>query len=258
MPICAPNSIVTIVWPRTDMRPWFGVALLIGAIPILTTKAAAAPDLSADLATEERRHGLGWSQGRASIRTSLGVPVGPSLRFDASATALRDSRRHGGADAVVDLSGSWSESLGTVQVDASLIGHLFTGARGRQDYAEAQIGARTLIGPADFDLSASYAPSQHAIGGDHLYVAARSRLAVIGTPFTLSAALGHSSGDVKDPVRAARLRPGGAYTDWQLGADYVRNRFTLGLFYIGTDIAAADCAAGHCGDTVIGRLGVRF
>lgn len=258
MPICAPNSTMPIVWPQISMRPSFGVAFLIGTTPILSTAAFAMPDLTAELATQERRHGLGWSDGRASLRTALGVPVGPDLRFDASATTLRGSRRHGGADAVLDLSGGWSESLGAMQVDAGLIGHLFTGARGHQDYAEAQIGARTLIGPADFDLSASYAPSQQAIGGDHLYLALRSRVAVIGTPFTLLAALGHSSGSVKDPVRAARLRPGGAYTDWRLGADYIRNRLTLGLFYIGTDIAAADCEARHCGDTLVGRLGFRF
>jgi hypothetical protein len=241
------------------MRQWIGaLPLLMAVLPVLPAQAQTAPELELTLSSDDRRRGLSWSEGRAAARLSAGLSVDPAFRLDASAATLRDSARHGGADAGIDVSAGWRGTGGAVRFDATLISHFFAGAQGRQDYVEAQAGARTLIGPADLDLSASYAPAQDAIGGDNLHLAARAAVALIGTPFTVSAGVGHSSGDVRDPLRAARLRPGGAYVDWRIGADYVRDRLSFGLSYVGTDIAAADCRARHCGDRLLGRVGLRF
>ncbi|WP_204283871.1 TorF family putative porin, partial [Klebsiella pneumoniae] len=65
-----------------------------------------------------------------------------------------------------------------------------------------------------------YAPSQSAIGGDNLYLFASANAGIPATPLSASATLGHSTGSTDDPVRAARLRPLGDYTDWRLGMEY--------------------------------------
>ena len=112
------------------------------------------------------------------------------------------------------------------------------------------------------DAGADYAPSQDAIGGDNLYLHAGARAGVPGTPWTLLAGIGHSSGKVDDAFRAARLRPGGDYTDWRLGVEHVAGPVTLGLDYVGTDVSERAAApypladASHSGDRIVGR--VRF
>ena len=52
----------------------------------------------------------------------------------------------------------------------------------------------------------------------------------------LSGAIGRSIGTV-DGARAQRLCPGGDYTDWRIGVEHVRDRWTLGLDYVGADVA---------------------
>lgn len=242
------------------MRIGAVVAALCLSIPV-AGRAAAAVDV--DLLTEERRRGLGWSDGNASLRGAIGIRPAPAIRLDARATALRGGARHGGADAVFDVSAAWLHDAGAVRFDAGGVAHLFAGGAGRLDYLELQGGAQTLVGPLDIDLSASYAPRQRAIGGDMLHMRAGARLAVIGSPFTLSASIGRTSGATTDPLRAARLRPDDRYVDWQAGVEHVRERVTLGLVYGGTDIGRRGAPATaafrrHTGDTVIGRVTIRL
>ncbi len=59
---------------------------------------------------------------------------------------------------------------------------------------------------------------------------------MIGTPVTLTAHVGRSSGDGDGRVAARRLRPDGRYHDWALGADYVRGPLTFRLAYQDSDI----------------------
>ncbi|MET0271025.1 MAG: TorF family putative porin [Sphingomonas sp.] len=226
----------------------------LAALALLATPSPAAP-VTVDALTDDRRRGLSWSEGRAAARIGAGVTPLAGVRLDAAVASLRGSRRHGGADAGVDLSATVRRDMGAVQIDAGVVAHVFAGGRGPLDYAEVQAGARTLIGPLDLDAYAAYAPAQRAIGGDNLYLGLRGRVAVVGTPYTLVAGIGRSSGDADDRVRAARLRPGGAYLDWQIGAEHVRGRLALGIFYTGTDIGAAERGpARHAGDAVTGRL----
>ncbi|WP_363181692.1 TorF family putative porin [Sphingomonas quercus] len=225
----------------------------------------AAPDLSfaAGIATDERRSGLSWSGGRAAASTMVGLGLG-DLRLDARAVAARNSVRHGGADAVVDVSGGYGRSFGGLRVDGWVTGHVFAGGREALDYMEIGAQGGWLIGPAQLDLTASYAPDQAAIGGDNLRLGARAGVAVIGTPFALSAAAGHSSGDTDDPRRAARLRPAGGYWDWRIGGSWTRGPISVALDYVGTDIRRRRAIAspfadpGHAGDAVVARLGLSF
>src|SRR3546814_5275108 len=75
------------------------------------------------------------------------------------------------------------------------------------------------------------APRQSSIGGDNLYLSASAAMGLPGTPLTVSARIGRSSGDARDPARAARLRPDGTYWDYGIGVDYMKGRWFAGLRY---------------------------
>ncbi|MES2495056.1 MAG: TorF family putative porin [Pseudomonadota bacterium] len=202
--------------------------LLLGGQAAQVFAADWSPSVSASLASDERRRGLSWSDGRpaASARVSLR----PADGFDLSvaATTLRGSPRHDGASAGIDSAIVYRRDFGAFRADAQISHHAFLG-HGGANYVEMGGGAGTTIGPVQFDLFGLYAPKQAAIGGDNLYLAASASLAVVGTPFTVGAQIGRSSGDSHDPLRSARLRPHGRYTDARLRIDYVRGPLTLGV-----------------------------
>lgn len=237
---------------RPIVRAAAGVALA-AAIP-----AHALPDgwIAGELATDHRRRGLSWSDGQAGAELSGGVQAGPGLRLDGSIVSLRGSARHGGADAVVDLGFAATGNVGAVRLDAGVTGHVFAGGRGRLDFLELTAGAGTLVGPVAIDLTARYAPDQAAIGGDNLHMGLRSETALIGTPVTIHASVGRSMGSVDDPIRAARIRPGGSYTDWSLGADHVTGPLTIGIAYVGNDARAPRMMQAGIADTIVARLRV--
>jgi hypothetical protein len=129
------------------------------------------------------------------------------------------------------------------------------------DYGEVGASASFTFGPLQLTGGADYAPSQDAIGGDNLFVYAAANAGIPATPFTLVADIGHSTGDVNDPVRAQRLRPGGDYSNWRLGVEHRTGPLTLALDYVGTDVNRRDAFgpfadARHAGDRIVGR--VRF
>lgn len=206
-----------------------------------------------EIASDERRRGLSWSDGDPVARGSVSVPVTEGLSLDGAAVSLWDSRQHGGADAAIDLGPSYVRQIGGWRLSAQGRYHLFPGASG-QGYGEIGAGAGFLIGPATVDLNASYAPQQASIGGDNLYLSASAAAGVPGTPFTLSARAGHSSGTVRDPMKTARLRPDGAYWDYGVSVDYFKGRWFAGLRY--ADSSVEGPGRRHAGASLIGRLGL--
>jgi len=226
-----------------------GSASLLAAAPAL---AQDGPSLTLEAASDERRRGLSWSDGAAVLRAQASVPVTGEVSLDATAVTLRGSPRHGGADAAIDLRAGYVHQIGGWRLSAEAGYHLFPGAS-NHGYAELGAGAGFLLGPASIDLFARYAPDQSAIGGDNLYIAAMAALAVPGTPFTVSGHAGRSSGSVDDPLRAARLRPGGRYRDHGVALDYRKDRWSAALRY-----ADSTADAPHSGATVILSAGVSF
>lgn len=214
---------------------------------------AARPSVTLEAATDDRRRGLSWSEGDPVLRGALSIPVAEGLSLDGAATTLRGSPRHGGADAAIDLGATFVRQLGGWRLTGEGRYHLFPGAS-RQGYGEVGAIAGFTLGPAGVDLAARYAPRQSSIGGDLLYLSAAASAAIPGTPLTLSGHVGRSAGDTRDPARAARLRPGGNYWDHGVALDWYRGRWSAGLRYTDTDIAAPGEA--HAGATVVGRLGL--
>lgn len=205
-----------------------------------------------EAASDERRRGLSWSDGDPVLRGTVSVPVAQGLSLDGAATTLWGSNRHGGADAALDLGATYARDLGGIRLTAEGRYHLFPGAD-HQGYGEIGAIAGFTLGPANLDLGARYAPRQSAIGGDNLYLSASPAVAIPGTPFTLSGHVGRSSGDVRNPLRAARLRPDGSYWDHGVALDWYKGRWSAGLRYADTDIKATNSV--HAGATLIARVG---
>ncbi len=237
-------------------------ATALTALLLLAPSAAWGQSISfgVEATSDERRRGLSWSDGDPAVSADASASL---AGFDVSARAVttRGSTGHAGADAVADLEVSRRFDIGAVSLRARGIGHLFAGAQGRQDYGEIGLVGSYTLGPATIDAGATYAPDQAAIGGDNLYLFADARAGIPATPFTFNVGIGRSSGSVDDPVRAARLRPAGRYTDWRAGVSWVTTPVALTVEYVGTDIDQNRLTSSfgdidNAGDRIIGR--VRF
>jgi len=236
-----------------------------GVASLLMTAAAQAqslPSVGVEATTDERRRGLSWSEGRASISGDAALTLG-AFELDARVAALRESVRQDGAEAVADLGIAFVSDVGPLQLRGRAIGHVFAGAERGMDYAEFGGDARYSLGPVELTAGALYAPPQQAIGGSNLYLLAQAVAGIPMTPFTLVGGVGRSSGAVDDATRADRLRPGGRYTDWRLGVEHVTGPLTLAIDYVGTDLNDdRDVAAigdwRHSGDRIVGRARFAF
>lgn len=230
-----------------------GAMMLVPGIAPAVAQVDGGPSATLEIASEERRRGLGWSDSRPVARATISMPLDGGLSLDTMAATLRGAARHGGATAVVDLGPTYVRHIGGWRLVAEARYHLFPGA---SDYGYGDIGAGAgfLIGPASVDLFAGYAPRHASIGGDNLYLTASATMALPGTPFTLSTHVGRSSGKSRDPIRAARLRPDGRYWDHGISLDWLRGRWFAGLRYADSDIAPARDS--HAGASLIARAGL--
>lgn len=229
------------------------------AVPLSGTVAhaqAVAVRPAVEIATEENRRGVSWSEGRAALSGDIAVEAG-WLEATARVVTLRGAGLHGGADVAIDLGLAARRQIGPVQLTGQGIVHLFTDAAGSQDYAELGGNAAYTLGPARVTTGLSYAPPQDAIGGSNLYLFAGADAGIPATPFTLYGHVGRSTGAVDDPVRAGRLRPGGNYTDWRVGVDHVTGPLAFSLEYVGTDIPKV-AARGDHGDRLVARARFSF
>ena len=239
-----------------------GLALL-ASVAFLPSAHAQSFDFGVEATTDEVRRGLSWSDGEVSASTDVYASLA-GLDASVRVAALRKSDRHANADVVADLAlgKDWDVSGFTLRTE--VLGHIFGGADAGMNYAELGLGARYSIGPLQVGANATYAPSQGAIGGDNLYVRVNALAGIPAFPVSITASLGYTTGDANDPLRAARLRPVGNYTDWKVGLEYNQFPITIGLDYTGTDIDTLRAVASpfadlrHGGDRVVGRVRLSF
>lgn len=243
--------------------PLTAAALAALAFP-LAAEAQILPKVSGgvELSTDESRRGLSWSENQLSASGDVSAGI---LGFDASARVamVRESSRHAGADTVFDLEAGRGFGIGAFNLRGFVTGHVFTGAARAMDYVEVGADGNFSFGPLRLNGGAIYAPDQGPIGGDNLYLYAGASVGIPSTPFTVSGAVGRTTGSTDD-ARAARLRPTGDYTDWRIGVEHVSGPLTLGVDYVGTDIDTNRAVASpyadlrHSGDRVLGRARLSF
>lgn len=236
----------------------WAVAILASAHAALAAAQADTPTATVEIASEERRRGIGWSGGDPVLSVSATAGLTPGLSLTATATSLGGRNRHGNADGVADIDLRWSRQVSGWRVSAQGRYHIFAGTQ-RLDYGEVGAQASTIIGPASIDFGALYAPPQHGIGGDNLYIFTAASIGIPNTPLTLSGHVGHSSGNINDAFRATRLRPTGAYRDHGVALDWYRGKWFLGVHYTGTNIGrTANGNTNATGDRIIARAGFSF
>jgi len=240
-------------------------ALAALAVLASTTVAHAQvrPHVSAEATTDERRRGISWSDGEGALAASARLDFSNGFDLGVRALSTRGDPRHGGADAVIEPTLGYSQLVGGFRLDAFATGHVFTNGDGPLDYYEGGASANYTLGPAQAGIEARYAPSQDAIGGSNLYLAARARVGVPLTPFSFTASAGRSSGDVDDVIRSARLRPGNTYYDWSFGVQHATGPLVLTVEYTGTDIDNSPAlspfaARGNAGDRIAARAALSF
>jgi uncharacterized protein (TIGR02001 family) len=215
------------------------IASMVAFQPAVAAAQAVGTRLSVSAATDLRERGLSLSDGKAAAQIRLTSGLGRGLIADVGVATARNSPRFGGSDFVIDAGTAYRIEAAAFFADAGIYGRAFPGGRHGQAYGELYGAAGVRLALAEFDLSFAYAPDQSAIGGDNRYVRLRTRVALVGSPVTITAHVGRTSGDVDDPARAARLRPSGRYTDWRVAADYVLGPTTLGIAYTDTDATSA-------------------
>jgi len=247
----------------THKALWAAASMLAPIVAAHPATAQDRPAIGVELDSDENRRGLSWSGGRVSPSADIFATRG-ALEASGRIVALRESDRHGGAGLVGDLTLGASTLVGPVTLRGRVTGHLFGGAGFDADYVELGGTASYTLGPVQLDVGADYAPSQDAIGGDNLYLHAGAQAGVPGTPWTVLAGVGHSTGQTDNAARAARLRPGGDYSDWRIGVEHVAGPVTLGLDYVGTDVSERAASAflladaRHSGDRLVGRVRFSF
>lgn len=241
-------------------RPWLALMPLLAAQPALTqavdfdTVPALRLEGDAALMSDFRLRGISQSNLLPAVEGGLVVRHRGGLHAGARATTVAGWGSVGGAPVLLDLSAGYAALLGDARIDAGLTWHLYPGGAPGFGDVHARLGGS--FGPVSLLGGIVWAPPQALLGnwsgtpdsrpgdkGSNLYMRADAAVAVLGTPLTLTAHVGHSAGDAGLGPDGYSLTPVGAYWDWRLGVDYGLGPMTLGLAYADTDIDAAGLAA---------------
>ncbi len=233
------------------------IARAVTAMALFAVAAsAAAASFDLEATTDLRRRGLSWSAGRPTLVGRGSLAIGDGFSVDAGLTGLRGSTRHGGADLMADAALRYEHRAGPWRLWGGIQGQGFTGAPG-QHYAQLRTGTAMGVGPVDVSVTADWAPPQRAIGGSNLYLGAYARTGLPGTPITLAAGIGRSTGADDGSGNSHRLRPCGDYSDFVIEADYVLGAITLGATATATTIDRG-CGAADADARVLFRAATGF
>jgi len=214
--------------------------------------AAAAPAFAEDtpavtvtgsvaLTTEYRLRGISQTDGDPAIQGGITLNTAPGFYVGTWASNLAGAGSFGGNNMELDLIAGYTKAVGPVTLDGGLIYYVYPGANGggvNYDYFELYGSASGKVGPLNAKLGAYWAPSQKNIAyssskGHNIWVYTDWGLPISGTPVTLKAHAGYSSGN-------------SGYTkdldivDYAIGADVTWSKLTLNVSYVGTDVSTAN------------------
>ena len=231
------------------------------------TANAAAPAFtisgSATVASDYRFRGVSQSDREMAIQGGLTITHASGFYAGMWGSNLAGWGTFGGANMELDLIGGYKTKVSdTATLDVGLTWYMYPGGSDKTDFAEPYVRLTGIAGPATLTASAAYAPRQEAIGkwyrtgadaaagvytnpggkDDNLYLSGDGALALVGTPITAKAHVGHSWGQNGLGPNATAVAPTGAYWDWSVGADATWHTLTMNLSYVRTDISASDAA----------------
>jgi uncharacterized protein (TIGR02001 family) len=231
------------------------VAALAWAAPArANTGDAAGPDLpeagqgfdlSGELGvvSDYRFRGVSLSDREPAVQGGLYLGYG-ALSVGAWTSTIAETA--GGWKQEVDLSASFTQGIGGVEVTATALAYLYPGDEDASYYEFFLDGARE-IGPVSVGVGVAYAPEQPHLDSDNLYL---SLAGTWSTPVAdVTATIGHEDGS---------FAPGGKW-DWSLGVARAFGPIEASLAYVGADQDYLnDRGRNLSGDTLVAGLKVVF
>ena len=219
---------------------------IMAAVMLASPFGVHAADISGsvDIVSDYRFRGISLSGHDPALQATLHAAQGPVF-VEGFLTTLGHGSN--GATVETDLSVGGSRKIGKDRITLSATWYLYPGSH---QHGVAELIGRYdhPIGPATVSLTAGYAPSQHALGGDDNLYLGLSATVPIGRA-ALFAGIGRERGG---------QAPGGKI-DWQLGAQTTVHGFDASVSYIDCDRSIRD---GHLrrvsNGTAVFQLGYSF
>lgn len=239
------------------MKIPFAIVALAAATPAFAQEAPPAEfdaAASAALVSDYRFRGVSQTDKQMAVQAGLSVTHESGAYAGVWGSNLAGWGTFGGANMELDIYGGYAVELGGMKVDVGLTWYMYPGGADETDFAEPYVKLSTTVGPALLLAGVAYAPKQEALGNfsntpqsrgqkeDNLYLWTDANAGIPGTPLTLKAHLGHSSGNPGLGPNGTSLTPTGEYWDWSLGGEAVVGPLTLGVSYVDTDISRAEAA----------------
>lgn len=188
--------------------------------------------------SQYRLRGVSVSDEKPALQASVTATHAAGAYIGLWGSSLKGFGSFGGADIEFDGIAGYSTTLGSATVDGGVVLYTFPGTHGHT-YTELFGSVAHAIGPANAKLGVYYAPKRQSIGdADNLYTTADLAWPLAGTPVTLKAHLGYTTG-----TGSTLAGPRGHYLDYSAGADLAWKALTFNLSYVGTDIRKGEADA---------------
>lgn len=205
---------------------------------------------SVALTTEYRLRGISQTDGDAAIQGGITVAHSSGFYIGTWASNLAGNGTWGGSNMELDLIAGYSKAVGPVTLDGGFIYYAYPGIKGH-DFYELYASASGAVGPVKAKLGAYWAPPQNSIRtspskGNNVWVYTDFALPIEGTPITLKAHGGYSSGD-------SIYTWGKDVVDYSGGVDIAFKMLTLNVSYVGTDLPTGFANANYGAGTETGH-----
>jgi len=198
---------------------------------------------SVALTSEYRLRGISQTDGDPAIQGGITVTTKPGFYLSTWASNLSGAGSFGGDNMELDLIAGYTKAVGPVTLDGGFIYYVYPGANGtppgvNYDYYELYGSVAGKVGPLNAKLGAYWAPNQKNIAftstrGHNIWVYTDWGLPISGTPITLKAHGGYSSGN-------SGYTKGLDVIDYAVGADLTYKSLTLNVSFVGTDVSRAN------------------
>lgn len=223
-------------------------AMLVSAPLALAQEAESPLALSANVAlvSDYRFRGISLSDKKPAVQGGFDLTYSVNESFGIFLGNWNSSiEQFNGAETEVDLYGGVQGTVGAASYKLGVVGYIYPGGSGT-DYMEVYGSVGGDVGPVNATLGFAWAPDQDNYP-DNVYVYSKLAYAIPETPVTLSAGLGYEDGAFDKKW------------DWNIGAAFTYDKFTLSATYIDTNYSNPVTEAGRLGKaTVVVSLSAAF
>lgn len=239
----------------------FTAASLLAASPAFAdeTDPPAEFTLSGNVAgvTDYRWRGLSYSGGDFAVQGGIQATHSSGFYVGTWASSLEQDPLDIYGSAELDVYGGWSGEISSgLTADVGVTWYTYpNGSFGKANFLEPYASLSKTLGPVTAKVGANYAWEQDALGGDdNLYLYGDLSSGVPGTPVSVSAHLGYTSGALSPKLLTGVSTEGGF--DYSVGASAtIAKNLSLGVTYVGVDGASID---GFSNDAVVGTIKLSF